>query len=401
MFSPKNSDFFLMNLLVLKSIFIILSTDNQLITTLEKHNKLRSIFSRIDDPRRDITKLHKLDDILLIGIISVICGAETWGNVESYARAKDEFLRSFLDLPNGIPSHDTFNRVFSSIDSEQFESCFIEWVSSLANLAPGQVIAIDGKTIRGAKAGGKKSPIHMVSAWACENNLVLGQTKVNEKSNEITAIPKLLEVIAVEGSIITIDAMGCQQDIVKTIIKQKADYIIAVKDNQKQLSQEIKDEFKFGKNVQQHTSEDLGHGRIETRKCSVITDFQFIEDNNKWKNLHSIVKIESVREFKNSDKPQEKAVRYYIASLIAEPEDFQKAIRSHWAIENKLHWILDVAFGEDASRKRAGNSAQNFSMLSKISLNLLKNEKTEKQGVKGKRLRAAWDNQYLLKVLKL
>lgn len=369
---------------------------------MEKQNKLKTIFSKVDDPRRDLTKLHKLDDILLIGIISVICGAETWVNVEGYARAKEEFLRSFLDLPNGIPSHDTFNRVFSSIDSEQFEACFIEWVGTLADLVPGQVVAIDGKTIRGAKADGKKSPIHMVSGWACENNLVLGQIKTAEKSNEITAIPKLLEIIAVEGSIVTIDAMGCQEAIVEKIIEKKADYIIGVKLNQKQLFQDVEDEFRFSKAISTITDMDIGHGRIETRVCSMITgDFEHLQNKEKWNSLCSLVRIESTREFKNSEKPTETAVRYYISSLQAKPEDFQKAIRSHWAIENKLHWTLDVAFGEDASRKRMGNSAQNFSILNKIALNLLKHEKTEKQGVKGKRLRAAWDNQYMMKVLKL
>lgn len=372
------------------------------LNTLKANNKLRSIFNAIDDPRRDITKLHNLNDILLMGIISVICGAETWGNVEGYARAKIDFLRSFLELPNGIPSHDTFNRVFSAINSEQFEACFIAWVSSLAEMAPGQVIAIDGKAIRGAKSKGKKSPIHMVSAWACENNLVLGQTKVAEKSNEITAIPKLLEVLAVEGGIVTIDAMGCQQDIVEKVVDRKADYIIAVKQNQKQLYQDIGDEFRFSKAITTTTDTDLGHGRIETRVCSVITDgFEHVQNKGKWASLCSLVKVESTREFKNSGKPTEKATRYYISSLKAKAGDFQKAIRSHWAIENKLHWTLDVAFGEDASRKRTGNSAQNFSILNKIALNLLKNEKTEKQGVKGKRLRAAWDNDYMLKVLKL
>lgn len=369
---------------------------------LETSNKLRSIFNAIDDPRRDITKLHNLNDILLIGIISVICGAETWENVAGYARAKIDFLRTFLELPNGIPSHDTFNRVFSSINSEQFETCFIAWVSSLAQMAPGQVIAIDGKAIRGAKSKGKKSPIHMVSAWACENNLVLGQTKVAEKSNEITAIPKLLEVLALEGSIITIDAMGAQQDIVAKIIDSKADYIIAVKQNQKRLYQDIEDEFRFSKAITTITDTDLDHGRIETRTCSVITnDFEHLQNKEKWAALCSLIKVESTREFKNSDKPTEKATRYYISSLTAQARDFQKAIRSHWAIENKLHWTLDVAFGEDASRKRAGNSAQNFSILNKIALNLIKNEKTEKQGVKGKRLRAAWDNNYMLTLLKL
>ena len=367
--------------------------------TLKTTNELRSIFSQIDDPRSDINKLHKLEDILLIGIISVICAADTWKNMETYAKAKEEFLRTFLDLPNGIPSDDTFNRVFSSIDSEQFETCFVDWVSRLANLTDGEIIPIDGKTIRGAKSNGKKSPFHMVSAWASNNNLVLGQVKVSEKSNEITAIPKLLELITVKGCTVTIDAMGCQQEIARKIIKEEANYILAVKENQKQLHQDIKDEFRFAKNIQIDLSEELDHGRIETRKCSVITDFKFIENTEEWVGLKSIIKIESIREFKNSDKPTETATRYYISSLLTQAKDFQRAIRLHWGIENKLHWVLDVAISEDASRKRAGNASQNFSILSKVALNLLKNETSEKQGIKGKRLKAAYDQSYLLKVL--
>lgn len=362
-------------------------------------SELGSIFSQIDDPRSHINKLHKLEDILLIGIISVICAADTWKNMETYAKAKEEFLRLFLDLPNGIPSDDTFNRVFSAIDSEQFETCFMDWVSHLVNLTEGEIIPIDGKTIRGAKSHGEKSPFHMVSAWASNNNLVLGQVKVSEKSNEITAIPKLLELITVKGCTVTIDAMGCQQDIARKIIKEEANYILAVKENQKQLLQDVEDEFRFGKDIQVDVSEELDHGRIETRKCSVINEFKFIENIEEWSGLKSIIKIESIREFKNSDKPTETVTRYYISSLLTQAKDFQRDIRLHWGIENRLHWVLDVAFSEDASRKRAGNASQNFSILSKIALNLLKNETSDKQGIKGKRLKAAYDQIYLLKVL--
>lgn len=368
---------------------------------LKTANKLKTIFGQIPDFRRSHKQLYDLESILLIGIISVICGADSWNEMENYARSKEDFLRSFLDLPNGIPSHDTFNRVFSNIDSNHFEACFIEWVSILAQLKPKEIIAIDGKTIRGAKSSGKKSPVHMVSAWANDNNMVLGQVKVSEKSNEITAIPKLLEVLSVKDTIVTIDAMGCQTDIAEKIIKKQADYILAVKGNQEQLYQDIEDEFRFGKQIQTHLSEELDHGRIETRACSIITDFKFIADGNKWKNLTTVIKIESIREFKNSDKLVEKATRYYISSLDAKPEDFQNAIRSHWGIENKLHWTLDVAFSEDASRKRIGNASQNFSILNKIALNLLKNEKSSKVGVKSRRLNAGWDNHYLIKVLNL
>ena len=319
--------------------------------------------------------------------------------METYAKAKEKFLRSFSKLPNGIPSDDTFNRVFSSIDPEQFESCFIDWVLSLVELSDGEVVPIDGKTLRGAKANGKKSPIHMVSAWASENNMVLGQVKVSDKSNEITAIPKLLELITIKGCVVTIDAMGCQQDIAKCIIEQESDYILAVKQNQKQLYESIQEEFRFGKDIAEHIHQDLGHGRIEIRKCSVIDNFKFIENQGKWAGLQNIIRIESIRTFKNSNKPSETAIRYYITSLNADAETLQKKVRCHWGIENKLHWCLDVAFSEDASRKRAGYAAQNFSILSKIALHLLSKDQQTKQGIKGKRLKAAYDNHYLTKIL--
>lgn len=363
--------------------------------------EIKSIFSSIEDPRSDINKLHKLEDILLIGIISIICAADTWKNMETFAKAREGFLTNFLDLKNGIPSDDTFNRVFSAIDSEELEKCFIKWVSHLVDLSDGEIIPIDGKTIRGAKSKGNKSPFHMVSAWASQNNMVLGQVKVSEKSNEITAIPELLELITISGCTVTIDAMGCQKEIASKIIEKQADYILAVKGNQKQLHQNIKDEFKFSKSVEIDIDQELDHGRIETRKCSVITDFKFIDDNHQWEKLSSIIKIESTREFKNSNQPSETATRYYISSLKDTAQIFQKNIRLHWSIENSLHWVLDVAFSEDASRKRTGNAAQNFSTLSKIALNLLKKEKTERQGIKGKRLKCAYNQEYLLKVINL
>jgi len=368
---------------------------------MKPDSKIITIFKQVEDPRSHINQLHNLIDILLIGIISVICGAETWKQMVGFAKSKEVFLKTFLELPEGIPSEDTINRVFSSIDSVQFETCFIEWVNSISNLTKGQIIAVDGKTIRGAKSHGKKSPIHMVSAWACESNLVLGQIKTVEKSNEITAIPQLLGILDIAGQTVTIDAMGTQKEIAEKIIKNDANYILAVKANQAHLLENIKDEFKFAKQLDISVHQDLGHGRIETRTCSVITDFKFIESQNDWKDLTSIIRVESVREFKNSDKKTEKATRYYISNLEDKANVFQTSIRSHWAVENKLHWTLDVSFGEDASRKRNKNAAQNYSVLLKIALNLLKNEKTEKQGVKGKRLKAGWDNQYLLKVLKI
>lgn len=364
-------------------------------------NNLKSIFSQIEDHRSATNQLHNLIDILLISIIAVICGAETWKQMSEFGRSKEEFLKTFLELPNGIPSKDTIRRVFTAIDSNVFEQCFVQWVSSIADLSKGQVIAIDGKTLKGAKAHGKKSPIHMVSAWACQNNLVLGQVRTATKSNEITAIPELLDILEIEQTIITIDAMGTQKEIAQKIVDRNADYILAVKENQKQLYKDIEDEFRFSKQIAVSVKQDVDHGRIETRTCSVIRDFQFLDDNKDWASLKSIIKLDSTREFKNSDKPIEKATRYYISSLTDNPEKFQSDIRSHWAIENKLHWTLDVGFSEDASRKRAGNAAQNYSIILKVALNLMKNEKTEKQGIQGKRLKAAWNNEYLLKILNL
>lgn len=368
---------------------------------MKTSNDLVRIFSQIQDPRSHINKLHDIVDILFIGIVSVLCGAETWLQMKMFARTKEDFFRKFLKLENGIPSEDTINRVFSAIDSDEFESCFRDWVNTISVMKQGQVIAIDGKSLRGAKSNGKKSPVHMVSAWASDNNLVLGQVRVTEKSNEITAIPQLLDTLDVEGCIITIDAMGTQIEIVNKIVENNADYILAVKENQKQLLEDLQDELRFSKNTLIDETIDIGHGRIETRKCSVVSEFQFIEKTTKWCDLKSIIKIESIREFKNSDKPTENAVRYYISNRIDIAENFQKYIRSHWEVENKLHWTLDVSFSEDASRKRNNNAAQNFSIILKIALNLLKNEKSDRQGIAGKRLRAGWDEDYRMKVLNI
>ena len=335
-----------------------------------------------------------------MAIIAVISGADSWNDIEEYCLAKEEWLTKWLNLQNGIPSHDTFNRVISHINHKEFERCFIEWAALLVEETKNrEIINIDGKTIRGAKEYGNKSPIHVVSAWACKNNIVLGQVKTNEKSNEIKAIPELLDLLFIENSIVTIDAMGCQKDIASKIVDQGADYVLAVKENQPTLFEQIKDEFVFGKNIENSEDIDIGHGRIETRKCSIITDFQFIETQENWKNLTTIVKIESNREFKNSSKPEEKSERFYIASLKATPSEFCSIIRSHWSIENKLHWCLDVSFGEDNDRKRTVNASQNFSTLNKIALNILKNEKTLKVGIKGRRLKAGWDNNYLKKLM--
>jgi len=367
---------------------------------LSKKNSLLDFFADLEDPRREKCKKHLLIDIIAISVCGVICGADSWDEIEDYGNVKYDWLKTFLKLPNGIPSHDTFNRVFSSLCPEKFESCFSLWVASISNLLEGDVVAIDGKTIRGAKVNGV-SPIHMVSAWSCENNLVLGQEKVREKSNEITAIPNLIESLALEGAVVTIDAMGCQTDIAEKIVDAQANYTLAVKGNQPELLEHIEDEFRFNKNVETSENIDYGHGRIETRTCKVIADFIHVQEvQEKWINLKSVIKVDSIREFKATQKV-ESATRYYISSLNQSAERMQQVIRNHWAIENKLHWVLDVAFDEDYDRKRKGHASQNFSLINKIALNLTKQEKTCKLGVKSKRKKAGWDNQYLELLLKV
>lgn len=356
-------------------------------------------FSEIKDPRVERTKEHLLIDIIFITISAVICGSSTWEDIANYGKAKEVWLKQYLKLPNGIPSHDTFNRLFSSIDPNQFETCFLNWIKAISKITSGEIISIDGKTIRGSRSKDGKSVVHMVSAWAHRNHLSLGQVKVDDKSNEITAIPKLLEVIALEGCIVTIDAMGCQTSIAQKIIEKKADYILAVKGNQGKLKEGILDTIKFCKPIDESEDLDFGHGRIETRKCSVYTDFSHIENSSKWEKLSCIIKIDSHRHIKSTGKEQVET-RLYLSSLKPCAKTLEKNIRAHWGVENSLHWILDVAFNEDASMKTNQNAVQNFSIINRIALNLLANDKTKKRSIKGKRLDAGWDNEYLLKILK-
>jgi predicted transposase YbfD/YdcC len=366
---------------------------------MEKASDILSYFASMQDPRVERTRHHLLEDIIFITIAGVICTAETWNDIEDFGNAKYTWLKTFLLLPNGIPSHDTFNRFFAALDSRAFEKCFVDWVNSVAKITHGEVVSIDGKTIRGSRGKGAKSAIHMVSAWANINQLVLGQYKVDQKSNEKTAIPALLEVLALKGCIITIDAMGCQTNIAQAILEKGADYILAVKDNQQELHQNIQDSFRFIKPTLSHQFIDADHGRVETRTCTVLDDLSMIEQADKWNGLQSIVKIESERYIKSTGNT-ENETRYYITSLKADAEKTGKSIRSHWGVENSLHWTLDVAFGEDHSRKRAGNAAENYSIVLRIALNLIKNEKSSNRGIKGKRLKAGWDNDYLLLILK-
>jgi predicted transposase YbfD/YdcC len=363
-------------------------------------------FSDLEDPRVDRTKLHKLVDILVIAICAVIAGADNWEDIEGFGKARQEWLETFLELPSGIPSHDTFNRVFARLDPAQFQRCFINWITAVSQLVGGQVIAIDGKVLRRSQDKGiGKTAIDMVSAWATANHLVLGQMKVDEKSNEITAIPQILEVLEVSGCIVTIDAMGCQTEIAEKIIEQEAHYVLALKENQGNLYADVVQLFDdlehSGYKAYEHDYDQTvnkNHGRIETRECWTISDpaiLQHLRGFANWKGLMTVSRIRSERQIGAERSCED---RYHIASLSGAARVLH-AVRSHWGIENQLHWILDLAFDEDRCRVRKDHGPENFAILRHIALNLLKQEKTCKRGIKGKRLLAAWKQNYLLKVL--
>lgn len=363
-----------------------------------------SYFSSLKDYRHEGYITHSLVNIVAISIAAIICGASDWYEVEDYGKEKKIWLQTFLNIGDKVPSHDTYNRFFSFIDPIALEQCFADWIAAIANLTEGRIISIDGKTLRGSKGADKEHFIHMVSAWCNANGLVLGQQKVEEKSNEITAIPALLELLVVKGCIVTIDAMGCQQSIAAKIVDREADYILAVKDNQKFLHQDIQEAFENEKPADEYTASNVAHGRIETRTTRVITNTDWVCKAENWKQLQSIIQVVAIREDKKTNV-KETATRYYISSKKETAVFFQNAIRSHWSIENRLHWMLDVAFDEDSSKKQAINSAQNFSLLNKIALNMINHHKLDddrgakKISVKRKRKMAAWNNDYLLGIL--
>lgn len=340
-------------------------------------------FGSLADPRIERTKLHKLTDILFIVICATLCSMEGWEEMEDFAIERKAWLKRFINLANGVPSHDTLRRVFSKLDPCVFQRCFINWVDGLQSKIDGQVIAIDGKTVRGSrdKRNGR-SAIHMVSAWASENQLVLGQIKVDDKSNEITAIPELLDALFIENSIITIDAMGCQKSIAEKIREKKADYVLAVKNNHKQLYKEINtiftDRDKIEKRLYRYTRNiEADHGRIEQRTCYVASS-DLIGQSILWEGIQSIVMLESTREYQGNSETEK---RFYITSLNGSAKTIAGAIRSHWSVENSLHWCLDVAFNEDQSLIRAGHSPENLSTVRRIVLNILKHDKTRKIGL--------------------
>ena len=355
-------------------------------------------FAALKAPRVERTREHILEEILLIAMAAILSGAGGWNEIENYGKAKIDWLRTFLSLPSGIPSHDTFNRVFAALDPQQLEKGFVSWVASIARLTAGEVVAIDGKALRGTRKAGQKGMVHLVSAWANTNNLVLAQRQVDDKSNEITAIPKLLAALELSGTVVTIDAMGCQIAIAEKIVDKKADSILAVKENQPLLLDDLQDSFRMLGADTVAEEIDCGHGRVERRTCAVLGDLSLLDKPSSWKGLRSLVRIQAERFHKASGKT-EGETRSYISSLPPDATRLNRLIRQHWGIENKLHWVLDVAFGEDHSRKRAGHAAQNFSLLNRIALNLLKQDETVKVGIHGKRLQAAWDHNYLLRLL--
>lgn len=364
-------------------------------------------FSKVSDPRKDRTKDHKLIEIIAIAICAIICGAEGWTDMEIFGNSKVVWLKTFLELPNGIPSHDTFGRVFGMIDAQQFQLAFWEWVWAVNNIVQGQIVNIDGKCLRGSddqKLG--KRAIYMVSAWAAENEIVLGQRKVDEKSNEITAIPKLLKLLNLSGCIVTIDAMGTQTAIAKTIREADADYVLSVKENQGHLFEDIsvlfgvdrEQNFKYA-SLDYKKIVNKGHGRIEVRECWSTSNPEYlnlIRGVQNWAGIRSIAMIVCTRIIAGKETQY---VRYYISSLVSDAERILQIVRKHWAIENELHWVLDVAMNEDRSRVRKDQSPENLAVLRHIALNLLKQEKTAKGGIHAKQFQAALKEDYLLKVL--
>jgi len=369
--------------------------------------KIEVHFSTLTDPRIERTKRHPLINIIMIAICAVICGAETWVDIQAYGEAKCEWLGRFLDLTNGIPSHDTFGRVFALLDAKQFEACFLSWIRDVFPVTSRQVVAVDGKQLRRShdKAHGKAA-IYMVSAWAEANRLVLGQVKVDEKSNEITAIPELLSLLDVSDCIVTIDAIGTQEAIAEQIIEQGGDYVLTLKGNQGLMHQAVEELFDDARtNDFAHLSHDFhrtvdsNHGRLEIRRHWVTSDIAWLPQvtgKPLWPGLRSVGMIEAERRIGEETTIE---TRYFLLSLDSNAAAFAHAARSHWGIENSVHWVLDVAFREDDCRIRKGNAPQNFAVLRHIALNLLHQEKTAKVGVKAKRLKAAWNDDYLLKIL--
>ncbi len=359
-------------------------------------------FSDLEDPRSEKSRVYELKSLVFLTIAAVIAGADNFVDAAEFGKFKIDWLSRFVPFPdNRTPSHDALNDLFRALDPEKFEDCFINWTSQVCGITEGELISIDGKRLRGSyDTVDSKAAIHMVSAWASKNELVLAQRKVDEKENEITAIPQLLEVLEIKGAVVSIDAMGCQKKIAEQIVEAGADYILALKGNQSELSDEVTSRFKSAIPDSTHTDVNKDHGRIETRKCEVMNDLTFIDEADNWSKMHSIIRVTSTRE-ELAKARVSKEERYYISSLDNPAESFNQLIRGHWGIENKLHWVLDVQFGEDHSRLRKDHVDQNFSIIRRIALNLIKLDKTPKTSQRVKRKKAGWNNRFLEKILRI
>lgn len=357
-------------------------------------------FANLDDPRKYNIR-HNLIDIITIAICAITCGAQNWVDVEQYGKSKYDWLTQFLQLPNGVPSHDTFGRLFSLLDPKQFNDSFTSWWQSIGSLLHQEHIAIDGKTLRASYDNAlEKGAIHMVSAWAVQNGIVMGQVKTDEKSNEITAIPELIKQLELQDAIVSIDAMGCQKTIAKQIIEKKADYVFSLKGNQSNLHDQIKEFFQDHPNDSDAfvrvESVDGDHGRIETRRYFSTSDIDWLQGKENWAGIKSITMVQRQREIGDTRSAE---TSYYISSIENDAQKIARAIRAHWHIENSLHWVLDVTFNEDKCRVRKDHAPENAATLRHIVLNLLKQEKSFKGSIQTKRLKAAWENSYMLKIL--
>jgi len=377
-----------------------------------EHPRLSLIehFRELPDPRVERTKDHALIDILVIAICTLLCAGESFNDMEDFGKAKADWFKTFLSLRHGIPSHDTFNRLFAALSPQAFLDCFVRWTQSLRTAVAQEIVALDGKALRRA-LNGDQSIKCVVSAWAESNSLVLGQLKVNDKSNEITALPTLLRALELAGCIVTVDAMGTQKKIAKEIIEAEADYVLALKGNHETVHAEVKsflDATLAEKNAKPvrpsaaaahlavHETVEKDHGRIETRRYYQSAELDWFADRNKWEGLKTVGMVEAIREM-GSARTVER--RYYLSSLPLSVETFARAVRGHWAVENKLHWVLDVQMREDQSRARTGYAAENLATLRRLALNLLKRERTKKRGIRGKQLNASWNHAYLLRLL--
>lgn len=362
----------------------------------QSHQVFSYYFSGMKDPRRTSKghHLYPLEEILFLCISAVISGMDDWTSICMFGHLKLSWLRQYLPYKRGIPSHDVLGKVFAALDPVGFSGCFRDWVNSMAEFTGGEVVAIDGKTICGSgDSSSGRSALHVVSAYASGNRLCLGQEAVAEKSNEITAIPALLELLTVKGCIITIDAMGCQKIIAGKIMEKEADYILMVKDNQQELKEQVEKVFAMNPNTEAEVDLDFGHGRIEQRTCQSIDNLTFLDDKQDWPGLKSIAKVISERTDKRSGTKSTET-RYYISSLPARPKVIGKAIRRHWAVENNLHWTLDMVFKEDNSLKKKGNSPLNYNIIAKMALNIIERETESKISKPQKRRRAALDDEF-------